>query len=91
MEVTVVCKRSEKYVWMNRVDKIVNEKILGYKVTQKITRPDNCVVRDEVGNNINMSSDSHVGDQLLLCAKNGVPQKRISIKDKHLTLLPLVS
>ena len=64
---------------------------LGCKVTHDILRPDMCIVGDEVGGNISMKGDGHAGGELYLCAKGTIPQKKVSNKDKHFTLMGLTS
>ena len=36
-----------------------------------------------------MSSDGHVGRQLMLCEKGSIPQQKMSTRDKHFTLMGL--
>ena len=36
-----------------------------------------------------MSGDGHIGGGKLLCGKDDVPQKKVSTKDRHFTVLPL--
>ena len=90
MELSGVAKRRDEPVWMDRDGNIVEEvNAHGCKVTHDFIRPDMCLVRDEVGGNINMTGDGHQGGQLLLCPKGTIPQQKISTRDKHFTLMGL--
>ena len=40
-----------------------------------------------MGGNTNQKGDGHVGGELLLCEPGKTPQKKISVKDKHYTVL----
>jgi len=91
MEAAGVAERREEPAWMDRNGNICDEKdALGCKVTYDLIHPEMCVVGDEVGGNLNMSGDGHVGGEKLLCAKGTIPQQKTSTRDKHFTLLPLV-
>ena len=82
----------ETPVWKDRAGNVCMEKdALGCKVTHDILRPDMCIVGDEVGGNISMKGDGHAGGELYLCAKGTIPQKKVSNKDKHFTLMGLTS
>jgi len=77
-------------VWMNTNGDIVEEgDACGCKVTIDITKPDVCVVADEVGGNTSQKGDGLVGGQLLMTEPGQVGQRKISTKDKHYTLLGL--
>ena len=90
MEDAGVAVRRVSPVWMDRSGNIVDEsKAYGCKVTHDIIHPEYCIVADEVGNNISMKNDGHIGGQKYLCAKGAVPQQKASTKDKHFTLLGL--
>ena len=90
MEIAGVAKRLNEPVWKDRQGRIVDESdAFGCKVTHELIHPEYCIVGDEVGGNLNMSGDGHVGGQKLLCAANSVPQKKVSTNDRHFTVLPL--
>ena len=90
MELSGVAKRMDEPVWMDRTGNVVEEvDAFGCKITHEFTRPDMCLVGDEVGGNINMTGDGHQGGQLLLCPKGTIPQQKISTRDKHFTLMGL--
>jgi len=77
-------------VWMNANGDIVEEgDACGCKVTIDITKPEMCVVADEVGGNTSQKGDGLVGGQLLMTKPGQVGQRKISTKDKHYTLLGL--
>ena len=65
-------------VWMNKEGEIVKneEDAFGCKVSHQITRPEMCIVGDEVGGNISMKGDGHAGGQLFVCEKGTIPQKK---------------
>ena len=90
MEEAGVAKRRDIPVWMDRTGNVCDEsEAVGCKVTHDLIHPEMCVVGDEVGGNLNMAGDGHVGGERYLCEKNSVPQQKTSTKDKHFTLLPL--
>ena len=90
MEIAGVAKRLDEPVWKDRQGRIVDESdAFGCKVTHELIHPEYCIVGDEVGGNLNMSGDGHVGGQKLLCATDSVPQKKVSTNDRHFTVLPL--
>ena len=92
MEDAGVAERLENPVWMNKSGEEVNEDdAFGCKVTHKITRPDMCLVVDEVGGNTNQKGDGNVGGELQLCESGKTPQQKINTKDKHYTLLGLTA
>ena len=91
MEMAGVAVRLDEPVWKDRSGNIVEEAdALGCKVTHDLIHPEMCIVGDEVGGNLNMDGDGHVGGTKLLCAKDAIPQKKTSTRDKHFTLLPLM-
>jgi len=74
MEETSVAVRRNISAWMDRKENIVDEgSTYGCKVTHAIARPDYCIVADEVGNNISMKGDGHIGGQMYLCTKGAIP------------------
>ena len=62
---------------------------LGCRVTHNFTKPEMCIVMDEVGGNTSQKGDGQIGGELLVCAKGMMPQKRIHTSDRHWTLLGL--
>ena len=77
-------------VWMNaNCDVVEEDDAWGCKVTIDITKPEMCVVADEVGGNTSQRGDGLVGGQLLLTEPGQVGQRKISTKNKHYTLLGL--
>ena len=48
------------------------------KVTHKLIRPDMCIFGDEVGGNLSMKGDGHVGGKLLLGERGYIPQEKSS-------------
>ena len=85
-----VALRRDVLTWMDREGNVISEtEGHGCKVTHDLIHSEMCVVGDEVGGNLNMSGDGHIGGTLLLCEKNCVPQQKTSTRDKHFTLIPL--
>ena len=75
MEMAGVAVRLDEPVWKDRSGNIVEEAdALGCKVTHDLIHPEMCIVGDEVGGNLNMDGDGHVGGTKLLCAKDAIPQ-----------------
>ena len=64
--------------------------VINSKVTIDITKPEMCVVADEVGGNTSQKGDGLVGDELMLIKPGQVAQRNITTKDKHYTLLGLI-
>ena len=80
----------DKPVWMNGDGDVVDEQdAFGCKVAIDITKPEMCIVADEVGGNTSQKGDGLVGGELLLTEPGQVAQKTISTKNKHYTLLGL--
>ena len=76
--------------WMDRKGLIVEEaRAFGCKCSHRLSHPDHCVVLDEVGGNINMKGDGHIGGEKYLCEPGVIPQQKASRADKHFTLLGL--
>ena len=76
--------------WMDKEGKIVEEsEAYGCKATHRLNHPEYCVVLDEVGGNINMKGDGHIGGETYLCEPGVIPQQKSSRADKHFTLLGL--
>ena len=77
-------------VWMNAKGEHVEEgDAFGCKVTLDITKPEMCVVADEVGGNTSQKDDGKIGGERWLCSPGTIPQRKISTKNKHYTTLGL--
>ena len=77
-------------VWMNAEGEVVEEgDAYGCKVTLDITKPEMCVVADEVGGNTSQKDDGKIGGERWLCSPGTIPQRKISTKNKHYTTLGL--
>ena len=63
----------------------------GCRVTHTITRPEMCLCGDEVGGNICMAGDGHVGGELFLAEKGTIPQNKTSKTNKRFTLIGLTA
>ena len=86
-----VAERLEKPVWMNEKAEIVSDEkdSIGTKVNVKITRPDMCIVLDEVGCNLSQEYDNQHGGQLFVCGCDDELYQSISTKYNHFTCLGL--
>ena len=80
-------------VWMAKNGVILDssENAFGCKVTHWIVREDMCICGDEVGGNIYMAGDGHVGGELFLTEKGTIPQNKSSKANKRFTLIGLTS
>ncbi len=78
---------------MVKSGKIVSDKSLafGCKVTHDLIHPDWCIMGDEVGGNISMKGDGHVGGRLYLTAKGQTVSRKASKVDRRFTLIGLTS
>lgn len=63
--------------------------LLGCKVTHKITKPEWCIVADEVGSDLSMKGDGRVGGQKFMCGRGNEPYNKSSNRSKHFTCLGL--
>ena len=61
----------------------------GCKCSHILRHPEYCVVLDEVGGNINMKGDGHIGGEMYLCEPGVILEQKSSRADKHFTLLGL--
>ena len=52
----------------------------GCRVTHYIAHPKMCIIMDEVRNDMSQKGDGHIGDNLLVCTKGMVPQKKSEYK-----------
>ena len=92
MEQAGVAKKLDEPTWMTKEGQECDpENAFGCKVTHQIVRPDMCLCGDEVGGNICMAGDGHVGGELFLSAKGTVPQNKTSKVNKKFTLIGLTA
>lgn len=85
-----VAKQLEVPIFMDRKGNHVSEgDDFGCKVTLDITRPEMFVVVDEVGGNILQKDDGKIGGERWLCELGTIPQRKISTKNEHYTVLGL--
>ena len=78
-----VAKELEHPVWLNRNGEVCSEEdSFGCKVKYELLHPDNCFVWNEVGGNISMRGDGHVGGRLFLSAPNSVAYDQVSVSGK---------
>ena len=78
--------------WMDKLgNEVLKENSFGCMVTHDLLFPEMCLVMDEVGGNTSQKGDGHKGGQLMICAKDMVPQQKASTNDKHFTLLGLTA
>jgi hypothetical protein len=61
----------------------------GFKVKVKLTRPDMCIVMDEVGSNLSMMKDGHAGGEKFVVGKGKEAKLRSTKRDKRFTCLGL--
>ena len=87
-----VAERLDEAVWMDRDGNVcLEDSAFGCKVQHKIVRPDMCICGDEVGGNISMKGDGHVGGELYLTEKGRVPQKKTSTRNRKFTMIGLTA
>jgi hypothetical protein len=80
----------ENPTWMDaKGNEVEEKKAVGMKVSTKLTRPEMCIVMDEVGCNINMTKDGHVNGTKFVVDKNDEAKQKASKKEKHFTCLGL--
>lgn len=83
-----VAKNLVEPVWIDMEGTIVDrEYAYGEKWTHIPTHPHMCFVSDEVGRNISMRGDGHIGGEKLICERGMTPYKKISVKERHFTVL----
>jgi hypothetical protein len=85
---------AEKLPVPQYMDKDGNEsrgitKIKGMKVKSKLKKTDMCIVLDEVGSNLCMVNDRHIGGKRYVCQRGDEPKTPSTKKDKHFTCLGL--
>ena len=89
---TLVWRELEDTVWMDKHGiRVSEEKTFGCKIFHELIHPNMCLVRDEVGDNLSMKGDGHVGRQLFLTAPGRVPQQKSSSKNRKFTLIGLTA
>jgi hypothetical protein len=78
-------------IWMNEKGEVVRDEneAYGCKVHTQLTRPDMCIVLDEVGCNTSQIKDGHVGGRKYVVGKNNEARVLGSKRDKHFTCLGL--
>ena len=77
-------------VWMNAKGELVEESdAYRCKVTLDITKPEMCVVADEVCGNTLQKDDGKIGGKRWLCSPGTIPQRKISTKNEHYSTLGL--
>jgi len=87
-----VAEKLDEPVWMDRDGNICSEQeAYGCKVHHQIVRPDMCLCGDEVGGNISMKGDGHVGGELFVTEKGRVPQRKVSTKNRKFTMIGLTA
>jgi len=92
MEHAGVAKRLEEPTWMTRDGvQCTADDAYGCKVTHAIIRPEMCLCGDEVGGNICMAGDGHIGGELFLAERGTIPQKKTSKTNKRFTLIGLTA
>lgn len=79
-------------VWMHRSGKICSElDAHGCKVFQELIRPDMCIVGYEVGGNLCMKRDGHVGEEKMLTATGKFPQRKALSRYCKFTLVGITA
>ena len=92
MEQAGVAKKLDAPIWMTREGVECDaDNAYGCKVTHTIIRPEMCLCGDEVGGNICMAGDGHVGGELFLAEKGTIPQNKASKTNKRFTLIGLTA
>jgi len=61
----------------------------GCKVTLDITKPEVCVVSNGIGGNTSQKDDGKIGGEKWLTKPGTIPQRKLSTKNKHYTVLSL--
>ena len=92
MEHAGVAKKLHQPIWMTKEGIVCDvDNAYGGKVTHNIIRPDMCLCGDEVGGNICMAGDGHVGGELFLTEKGTIAQNKCSKTNKKFTLIGLTA
>ena len=73
----------------NRVE--FESEAYGYKVASKITRPDIVLLGDEIGANLDMTGDRHMGGGKFLCEKGCIAPRKSTRKLKIFTVIGLTN
>lgn len=83
-----VAARLPKVVWLDAEGNHVEECITaGYKVNIEIIKPEMCIVAAEVGGNTSQKDDGKIGGERWLTEISIIPQRKISTRNKHYTVL----
>ena len=61
------------------------------KVTSKITRPDMVLIGNEIGGNLDMTGDRHIGREKFICKKVCIAQIKATRKAKHFTVIGITN
>lgn len=87
-----VAEKLTEPTWMDKDGNECDEDTsFGCKVNYKLLLPDQCFVGDEVGGNISMKGDGHVGGRLLLSSPDSIAYDRVSVSEKRFTLIGLTA
>ena len=82
----------ESPVWKNKKNETVNENdSYGCQVTTDLHLPQCCVVMDEVGSDLNMMNDGHLGGMKFLTRKGNTAIINATKKSKRYTVLGLTT
>ena len=87
-----VAEKLTNPIWLDKEGNECDEdESFGCKVNYKLIHPNQCFVGDEVGGNISMKGDGHVGGRKLLTAPDSIAYDRVSVSDKRFTLIGLTA
>jgi len=87
-----VAEKLTEPTWMDKDGNECGEDTcFGCRVNYKLLHPDQCFVGDEVGGNISMKGDGHVGGRLLLTSPESIAYDRVSVSEKRFTLIGLTA
>ncbi len=88
----VVKKLRIVLVWMDQNGNVCDkDEAYGCKVFYKLVRPDMCLCGDEVGGNLSMKGDGHIGGKKLLTGNGKVPQVQASTRNRRFTMIGLTA
>jgi len=83
-----VAVRLPEPVWMDEEGNHVEKgNADGCKVNINIIKPEMCIVADDVGGNTSQKDDGKIGGEQWLTESDTIPQRKISTKNKHYTVL----
>ena len=87
-----VVRKLNTPVWMIRMGNICNgDEAYGCKVFYEFVRPYMCLCGDEVGGNLSMKGDSHIGGKKLLTGNGKVLQVQASTHNRRFTVISLTA